>query len=111
MGTGDPLREVLAWTELWGESTWLRLERRGNLLFGSVSGDGISWITMEPIEVHLPPKLQVGVNAGQNTCTGFEATFALLPFLLHELRGHDQLVQQASGQSRGSSAAMRSPSS
>jgi hypothetical protein len=58
-----------------GESTWLRLERRGRLLFGSVSADGIGWTTLEPIEVDLPAKLQVGVNAGQNTSTGFEPTF------------------------------------
>jgi hypothetical protein len=61
--------------DLRDESTWLRIERRGNTFYGSVSADGVQWTTMEPIAVDLPRKLQVGILAGQNTATGFTPCF------------------------------------
>jgi regulation of enolase protein 1 (concanavalin A-like superfamily) len=42
---------------------WLRLERRGNRLLGSISADGRQWTSLEPLEVDFPAKLRVGVTA------------------------------------------------
>jgi regulation of enolase protein 1 (concanavalin A-like superfamily) len=49
--------------ELPDQDAWLRLERRGNRLFGSVSLDGQEWTRLEPLEVELPAKVRVGVTA------------------------------------------------
>jgi RNA polymerase sigma factor (sigma-70 family) len=57
------------------EPTWLRLERRGDTVYGSVSQDGVQWTTMEPIKIDLPRKLLVGVSAGHDTPNAFEPTF------------------------------------
>jgi regulation of enolase protein 1 (concanavalin A-like superfamily) len=54
---------------------WLRLERRGGRLMGSHSADGVSWTAMDPLGVKLPAKVRVGVTAGNNTTTGFSASF------------------------------------
>jgi RNA polymerase sigma factor (sigma-70 family) len=56
-------------------AVWLRIERLGNKILGSVSTDGTSWTTLEPITVDMPKKLLVGVVAGHNTLTGYEPTF------------------------------------
>ncbi|HEY1381649.1 MAG TPA: sigma-70 family RNA polymerase sigma factor [Gemmataceae bacterium] len=61
--------------DLKDEPVWLRIERRGNTLYGSASADGVQWTTLEPMAVELPPKLLVGVVAGQNTTIGFAPTF------------------------------------
>jgi RNA polymerase sigma factor (sigma-70 family) len=45
------------------QDAWLRLERRGNRLLGSVSADGRQWTSLEPLEVDFPAKLRVGVAA------------------------------------------------
>jgi RNA polymerase sigma factor (sigma-70 family) len=57
------------------ESTWLRVERRGHTLYGSVSADGVRWAAMEPMTVDYPRRLLVGIIAGQNTTLGFTPTF------------------------------------
>jgi regulation of enolase protein 1 (concanavalin A-like superfamily) len=54
------------------QDAWLRLERRGNQLFGSVSGDGRQWTTLRPINVDFPAKVRIGVavvNAAQQPLT------------------------------------------
>jgi RNA polymerase sigma factor (sigma-70 family) len=56
-------------------ATWLRVERQGNTLYGSVSANGVQWTTLEPMAVDLPRKLLVGICAGQNTNLGFTPTF------------------------------------
>jgi regulation of enolase protein 1 (concanavalin A-like superfamily) len=45
------------------QDAWLRLERRGNRLVGSVSADGRRWTDLEPLDVELPAKVRVGVTA------------------------------------------------
>jgi RNA polymerase sigma factor (sigma-70 family) len=45
------------------QDAWLRLERRGNQVFGSVSPDGREWTPLEPLEVEFPAKVRVGVTA------------------------------------------------
>ena len=45
------------------QDAWLRLERRGNRLFGAVSPDGRVWTPLEPLEVEFPAKVRVGVTA------------------------------------------------
>jgi RNA polymerase sigma factor (sigma-70 family) len=57
------------------DALWLRLERRGGTLYGSVSADGNRWTALEPIAARLPSRLRVGVIAGHNTSTGFAPTF------------------------------------
>jgi regulation of enolase protein 1 (concanavalin A-like superfamily) len=50
------------------QDAWLRVERRGNQVFGSVSSDGRRWTALQPINVTFPAKVQVGVavvNAAQ----------------------------------------------
>jgi regulation of enolase protein 1 (concanavalin A-like superfamily) len=54
------------------QDAWLRLERRGNQLFGSVSADGRRWTALRPIDVVLPARVWVGValvNAAQEPLT------------------------------------------
>jgi RNA polymerase sigma factor (sigma-70 family) len=57
------------------KATYLRLERRGNKVYGSASNDGIQWAALEPIEIDLPKKVKVGLLAGHNTSTAFEPSF------------------------------------
>jgi RNA polymerase sigma factor (sigma-70 family) len=66
--TGDHLLPVR-------DPVWLRLERRGGKVHGSVSTDGNRWTPLEPIQVDLAKTLRVGVVAGHNTGTGFAPTF------------------------------------
>jgi RNA polymerase sigma factor (sigma-70 family) len=58
------------------QETFLRLERNGDKVYGSVSSDGIHWTSLDPIEVEFPRKLMVGIVAGQNTSTGFAPEFS-----------------------------------
>jgi regulation of enolase protein 1 (concanavalin A-like superfamily) len=60
---------------LTGGTTHLRLERRDDIVYASTSEDGIHWSSVDPIEVQLPKKLFVGVAAGHNTSSPFEAVF------------------------------------
>src|SRR5581483_5281963 len=57
------------------ESVWLRVERRGDALIGSVSPDGVRWTALEPMTIDLPRTVLVGVAAGQNTTVGYEPVF------------------------------------
>lgn len=79
-------------TERWGDtsdfpteadkSTWLRLERRGNEIHGSMSQDGINWISTEP--KLLPPEawnentIQAGVLAVSTSKQVFNPEFSEL---------------------------------
>src|SRR5262245_4751159 len=55
---------------------YLRIERRDGKFYSGVSSDGIRWTAIEPIAIDLPRRLQVGVAAGHNTSSGFEAHFS-----------------------------------
>jgi RNA polymerase sigma factor (sigma-70 family) len=59
-----------------GDATWLRLERHGGKVQGAISTDGVRWTSFEPIALKLPQRCFIGVSAGQNTSTPFEATFS-----------------------------------
>jgi regulation of enolase protein 1 (concanavalin A-like superfamily) len=47
--------------ELEDKDTYLRVERRGDKVFGLASHDGINWKGYDPIEVDFPAALEVGV--------------------------------------------------
>ncbi|HEX5269710.1 MAG TPA: DUF1349 domain-containing protein [Gemmataceae bacterium] len=54
------------------QDAWVRLERRGNQLIGSVSTDGRQWTSLRPINITFPGKVRVGiavVNAAQQALT------------------------------------------
>ena len=77
------VREVVAqhsdWTrenpQLPGESTWLRLERRGPSVRVLFSHDGQDWNEVQKIESTFPTKVQLGVHAINSSADAFEATF------------------------------------
>jgi regulation of enolase protein 1 (concanavalin A-like superfamily) len=56
-------------------NTYLRLERRGGTVHGAASADGIQWSSLEPINIELPKKVSIGINAGSNTSSPFEPVF------------------------------------
>jgi WD40 repeat protein/regulation of enolase protein 1 (concanavalin A-like superfamily) len=45
------------------QDAYLRLERRGNQVLGSVSPDGREWTPLEPFAVAFPARVRVGVTA------------------------------------------------
>jgi len=55
--------------------TWLRMERRGDFIHGSVSQDGEKWIALDAIRTPLRESLKVGVIAGHNTPKPFAPKF------------------------------------
>jgi regulation of enolase protein 1 (concanavalin A-like superfamily) len=57
---------------LTGKTTYLRMERKGELLMGSISEDGKKWRDMDPITIKLPAKIKLGVAA----CTTSSEPFA-----------------------------------
>jgi len=54
---------------------WLRVERRGDRVYGYYSADGVIWTALDPIPVNLPAKVRVGVAAGHNTSTAYSPSF------------------------------------
>ncbi len=42
---------------------WLRMERKGSQILGAISGDGLAWKQLKPIDTVWPGKLKVGVMA------------------------------------------------
>ena len=58
-----------------GKATWLRVERRGDQLIGSVSEDGTNWKGLAPLTVNWPQDIQIGIAAVNNTPIGYEARF------------------------------------
>jgi regulation of enolase protein 1 (concanavalin A-like superfamily) len=58
-----------------GPATWLRVQRRGNQLIGSVSEDGALWKDLPPLMVKWPQDVQIGIAAVNNTPIGYEARF------------------------------------
>jgi regulation of enolase protein 1 (concanavalin A-like superfamily) len=55
--------------------TKLRLTRAGTKLTAALSEDGTTWREMDPINIPLPEKLQIGVSASHNTENQLEAEF------------------------------------
>jgi regulation of enolase protein 1 (concanavalin A-like superfamily) len=59
---------------------WVRLERKGNTILGSVSADGTTWKQLKPYETTWPAKLKVGVAAVSSSGLPFSVTFEELEF-------------------------------
>jgi len=56
--------------------TYLRLERRGSRIIGSVSDNGLRWMPLEPIAAELPKRIKVGVVAVNTSTDPFKAEFS-----------------------------------
>lgn len=54
---------------------YLRLERRGDRVFGSVSEDGVRWQCFDPYVVNLHAELKLGVAAINTSTEPFKAEF------------------------------------
>ena len=54
---------------------YLRLERRGDRVFGSVSSDGVRWQSFDPYFVNLHAELKLGVVAINTSTEPFKAEF------------------------------------
>jgi regulation of enolase protein 1 (concanavalin A-like superfamily) len=54
---------------------YLRWERRGGQVIGSVSQDGRQWLPLEPIAVELPKRVKLGVVAVNTSSDPFKAEF------------------------------------
>jgi regulation of enolase protein 1 (concanavalin A-like superfamily) len=61
--------------QLPGESTWLRIERRGTMLRVLLSHDGQAWTEVQTIETTFPAKVQLGVHAINSSADEFAVTF------------------------------------
>jgi regulation of enolase protein 1 (concanavalin A-like superfamily) len=54
---------------------YLRLERRGDRVFGSVSNDGVRWMSFDPYVVSLHAELKLGVAVINTSTEPFKAEF------------------------------------
>jgi adhesin HecA-like repeat protein len=61
--------------------TYLRLERRGNMITGSVSQDGRQWSPFLPVAVNFPQQARVGVTAINSSAEPFTVQFEQLQIL------------------------------
>jgi regulation of enolase protein 1 (concanavalin A-like superfamily) len=57
------------------KQTWLRLERKGDQLLGSVSEDGEKWTELKPLGLKLPARVKVGVAAGSTSTETFSPRY------------------------------------
>ena len=58
-----------------GGDCWLRMERKGSRLQGSISFDGATWKQLQPIQAVWPPALKIGVTAINSSSFPFEVIF------------------------------------
>jgi tetratricopeptide (TPR) repeat protein/predicted Ser/Thr protein kinase len=58
-----------------GEAVALRLERRGNQVFGAVAQGGGPWLPYPPFQVTFPAQLHLGVAAVNTSTEPFQARF------------------------------------
>ena len=54
---------------------YLRMQRKGDKIYGAVSYDGKEWSELEPLEVKLPAKLKIGVSGGGTSTEPFKPHF------------------------------------
>jgi hypothetical protein len=66
--------------------TYLQLERRGNRILGSVSGDGVQWHPFKPLAVSLNQALKVGIVAINTSTERFRAEFSELEVYRKEVK-------------------------
>lgn len=64
--------------ELENKDTYLRLERRGDKVYGLASHDRTTWKNYDPIEVDFPPSLGVGVVGITSSKEPFDCAFTEL---------------------------------
>jgi regulation of enolase protein 1 (concanavalin A-like superfamily) len=63
-----------------GGNCWLRMERKGSRIHGSISFDGTTWKELKPIQTVWPAKLKVGVSATSSSDQPFEVAFEEFQF-------------------------------
>lgn len=66
------------------DDTYLRLERRGGRITGSISRDGIQWHPFDPLTVELTRKLKLGIGAINTSTEPFKAEFSELEIFKKE---------------------------
>lgn len=77
-------REVTSGRNVWnaaekpldGDSTWLRIVRRGPTILVSISSDGRTWNEVAPVDTTLPTRIRIGVVAVNGTADEFSPTFS-----------------------------------
>ena len=58
-----------------GGDCWVRMERKGSRIHGSISFDGTTWKQLKPIQTVWPTKLKVGVIATSSSGLPFSVAF------------------------------------
>jgi regulation of enolase protein 1 (concanavalin A-like superfamily) len=58
-----------------GGDCWVRMERKGSRIHGSISFDGTAWKELKPIQTVWPTTLKVGVTAVSSSSLPFTVTF------------------------------------
>ena len=58
-----------------GNSTWFRLERKGDKVLTAYSHDGKEWVSVKELAAELPKKLSVGVLAINTSTRAFKVEF------------------------------------
>lgn len=63
-----------------GGDCWVRMERKGSRIHGSISFDGTTWKELKPIQTVWPRKLKVGVSATSSSSQPFTVAFEEFDF-------------------------------
>jgi hypothetical protein len=58
-----------------GGNFYLRVERKGSRIIGSISLDGSKWEQLQPIDTLWPSKLKVGLSAINSSTVPFAPRF------------------------------------
>ncbi len=58
-----------------GGNCWVRMERKGSRIHGSISFDGSTWKELKPIQTVWPTKLKIGVTAVNSSSLPFTVSF------------------------------------
>ena len=70
-----------------GGDCWVRMERKGSQIRGSISFDGKTWKELKPIQTVWPAKLKVGVSATSSSNQPFSVIFEELEIKGKEKKG------------------------
>ncbi len=63
-----------------GGDCWVRMERKGSRIHGSISFDGTTWKQLKPIDTVWPTTLKVGVTAVNSSSLPFSVAFEEFDF-------------------------------
>jgi regulation of enolase protein 1 (concanavalin A-like superfamily) len=58
-----------------GGDCWVRMERKGSSIHGSISFDGKTWKELKPIQTVWPANLKIGVTAVNSSSLPFTVNF------------------------------------